>query len=48
MNSHINRLRTKIETNPARPHYLRTVWGVGYKFADGDDVAASAAARVSG
>ena len=40
VNSHINRLRIKIETNPAQPHYLRTVWGVGYKFADGDDVAA--------
>ena len=48
VNSHINRLRTKIEANPARPRYLLTVWGVGYKFADGDDVAASAAARVSG
>ena len=34
VNSHINRLRTKIEANPARPHYLRTVWGVGYKFAE--------------
>ena len=43
VNSHINRLRTKIETNPARPHYLQTVWGVGYKFAEGssDDVAAA-------
>ncbi len=34
VNSHINRLRAKIETNPAKPHYLLTVWGVGYKFAD--------------
>ena len=38
VNSHINRLRAKIEVNPARPHYLRTVWGVGYKFADGEDI----------
>lgn len=35
VNSHINRLRTKIEKNPAQPHYLLTVWGVGYKFAEG-------------
>jgi len=34
VNSHINRLRTKIEDNPAEPHYVLTVWGVGYKFAE--------------
>jgi DNA-binding response OmpR family regulator len=34
VNSHINRLRSKIEKNPARPSYILTVWGVGYKFAD--------------
>jgi DNA-binding response OmpR family regulator len=34
VNSHINRLRAKIETNPAQPRYLLTVWGVGYKFTD--------------
>ena len=34
VNSHINRLRSKIETDPANPHYIRTVWGVGYRFAD--------------
>lgn len=28
----IRRLRAKIETNPAEPEYLQTVWGVGYKF----------------
>lgn len=32
VNSHINRLRTKIETDPAKPQYIMTVWGVGYKF----------------
>ena len=37
VNSHINRLRAKIESNPAKPDYVRTVWGVGYKFADGND-----------
>ena len=34
VNSHINRLRGKIETNPAKPTYILTVWGVGYKFSD--------------
>jgi len=36
VNSHINRLRGKIEDNPARPRYVLTVWGVGYKFVDLD------------
>ncbi len=34
VNSHINRLRAKIESNPAKPQYVLTVWGVGYKFRD--------------
>lgn len=34
VNSHINRLRTKIEVDPAKPRFVLTVWGVGYKFAD--------------
>ena len=34
VNSHINRLRAKIEIDPARPSYVTTVWGVGYKFSD--------------
>ena len=38
VNSHINRLRAKIETNPAQPDYILTVWGVGYKFAEFNDV----------
>jgi DNA-binding response OmpR family regulator len=29
---HIRRLREKIETDPARPSHLLTVWGVGYRF----------------
>jgi len=33
VNSHINRLRAKIEANPAKPCYVLTVWGVGYKFS---------------
>ncbi len=31
VNSHINRLRAKIEPDPAHPEYIVTVWGVGYK-----------------
>lgn len=34
VNSHINRLRAKIEIDPARPRFVLTVWGVGYKFTD--------------
>ncbi|VAW75802.1 Phosphate regulon transcriptional regulatory protein PhoB (SphR) [hydrothermal vent metagenome] len=34
VNSHINRLRAKIEMNPADPNYILTVWGVGYRFSD--------------
>ena len=30
----VKRLRRRIEANPANPHYLLTVWGVGYKFSD--------------
>ncbi len=33
VNTHINRLRTKIETNPSDPIRILTVWGRGYKFA---------------
>ena len=37
VNCHINRLRAKVERDPAKPALLQTVWGVGYKFApDGE------------
>ena len=34
VNSHINRLRAKIEDDPSKPNFIRTVWGVGYRFLD--------------
>ncbi|VVE46162.1 DNA-binding response regulator [Pandoraea horticolens] len=33
VNTHINRLRAKIEADPAQPTRILTVWGRGYKFA---------------
>jgi DNA-binding response OmpR family regulator len=29
---HVRRLREKLEPDPARPRYVTTVWGVGYRF----------------
>ena len=34
VNTHINRLRAKIEADPANPRYVLTVRGVGYRFTD--------------
>jgi DNA-binding response OmpR family regulator len=34
VNSHINRLRVKIEPDSKHPVYIQTVWGVGYKFSE--------------
>jgi DNA-binding response OmpR family regulator len=36
---HVMNLRRKIEHDPAQPEYIQTVYGVGYKFAEDDDVA---------
>ncbi|GAB5412623.1 MAG: response regulator transcription factor [Congregibacter sp.] len=32
VNTHINRLRRKIENDPGNPVHVETVWGVGYRF----------------
>ena len=37
VNTHINRLRAKIEADPAQPVRILTVWGRGYKFATGEE-----------
>jgi DNA-binding response OmpR family regulator len=34
VNTHINRLRKKIESVPGAPQYIETVWGVGYRFRE--------------
>jgi DNA-binding response OmpR family regulator len=34
VNSHINRLRGKLEPDPSDPQWILTVWGVGYRFRE--------------
>lgn len=38
VNSHINRLRGKIETDLSDPKYILTTWGVGYRFNDAEEI----------
>jgi DNA-binding response OmpR family regulator len=38
VNSHINRLRNKIEKNSADPTYIKTVWGIGYRFVEPEEL----------
>jgi two-component system, OmpR family, alkaline phosphatase synthesis response regulator PhoP len=38
VNSHINRLRAKIEADPSHPRYIITVWGFGYRFAEPEEL----------
>ncbi len=37
VNTHINRLRSKLENDPRNPKYIKTVWGVGYQFIAGNE-----------
>lgn len=36
INVHIRNLRSKIESDPANPDYVKTVFGIGYRFQDPD------------
>ncbi len=46
VNSHINRLRSKIEDDPANPRFVLTVWGVGYKFYESSATMSSGSGAV--
>jgi DNA-binding response OmpR family regulator len=37
VNTHINRLRNKIEADPANPRRILTVWGRGYRMVAGTE-----------
>jgi len=37
VNSHINRLRSKVEKDANNPQYILTTWGVGYRFTEEQD-----------
>lgn len=39
VNTHINRLRNKIEADANKPRFIQTVWGVGYRFAEPEELA---------
>jgi len=39
VNSHINRLRSKIEKDHSNPVFIKTVWGYGYRFAEPEELA---------
>ena len=43
VNSHINRLRAKIERDPNQPEIIQTVWGVGYRCFDPRELSSQAA-----
>ena len=38
VNTHINRLRRKLEDDPSHPRYILTVWGVGYRFSAAEEI----------
>jgi two-component system alkaline phosphatase synthesis response regulator PhoP len=39
IDAHIHNLRNKIETDPGQPHYIETVYGVGYRFCTEEQLA---------
>ena len=36
IDAHVKNIRRKLEPDPREPRYLLTVYGVGYRFADGE------------
>jgi len=48
VNTHINRLRMKVESDPARPRRILTVWGRGYRLVGDDEQRAVAADDAAG
>jgi DNA-binding response OmpR family regulator len=34
IDAHVKNIRRKLETDPRRPHYVLTVYGIGYKFRE--------------
>jgi DNA-binding response OmpR family regulator len=36
VDNHVMKLRQKLEADPARPVYFRTMHGIGYKFVSGN------------
>lgn len=40
VNTHINRLRRKLEADPSHPRFILTVWGVGYRFPTTEELTA--------
>lgn len=45
VNSHINRLRAKVEADPSNPRWVLTVWGVGYRFCEPEECPGAAVRR---
>lgn len=39
LDTHISRLRSKIEPEPSHPRLLKTVWGIGYRFVEPEELA---------
>lgn len=37
IDSHIKRIRSKLEKNSAQPEWIETIWGIGYRFSDNYD-----------